>query len=176
MSERLILVGRVAGAFGVKGEVRITTFTADPLGLAAYGPLFRKDGSPGLTITTARAAKGGVIARTPQITTPEEADALRGLELFVPRQALPAPDDEDEFYLTDLVGLTAVDPSGATLGKVVSVENFGAGDLIEVKPAGGGQTWLIAFTRETAPTVSIAEGRIVLVRPAEIEAAPEDEA
>mgnify|MGYP000060568586 CR=1 FL=1 len=105
MSEKLILVGRVAGAFGVKGEVRITTFTADPLGLAAYGPLFRKDGSAGLTLTSARAAKGGVIARTREIATPEEADRLRGLELFVPREALPEPDDEDEFYLTDLVGL-----------------------------------------------------------------------
>ena len=173
MPDRLLLVGRVAGAFGVKGEVRITAFTADPLGLAAYGPLLKKDGSPGLTITSARAAKGGVIARTPQIATPEEADALRGLELFVPRDALPDPDDEDEFYLTDLVGLTAQDPQGAVLGKVVSVENYGAGDLIEVKPAGGGQTWLIEFTRENAPTVSIADGRIVLVRPAETEATPD---
>lgn len=176
MSEKLILVGRVAGAFGVKGEVRITTFTADPLGLTDYGPLFRKDGSPGLTIKTARATKAGIIARTAEIATPEEADRLRGLELFVPREALPEPDDEDEFYLTDLVGLTAVDPAGTLLGKVVSVENYGAGDLIEVKPAGGGQTWLIEFTRENAPTVSIKDGRIVLVRPAETEATPEDDA
>ena len=173
MADRLILVGRVAGAFGVRGEVRITTFTADSLGLTAYGPLLKKDGSPGLTIASARAAKGGVIARTAQIATPEQADALRGLELFVPRDALPDPDDEDEFYLTDLVGLTAQDPQGAVLGKVVSVENYGAGDLIEVKPAGGGQTWLIEFTRENAPTVSIAEGRIVLVRPTEVEAETE---
>lgn len=175
MSENLILVGRVAGAFGVKGEVRITTFTADPMGLAAYGPLLRKDGSPGLTLTALRPAKAGVIARSPQIATPEEADRLRGLELFVPRDALPPPDDEDEFYLTDLVGLTAVDPQGLVLGKVLSVENYGAGDLIEVKPAGGGQTWLIEFTRENAPTVSIMEGKIVLVRPTETEATPEDE-
>ena len=170
MSKKLILVGRVAGAFGVKGEVRITTFTADPLSLTDYGPLFRKDGAPGLTVLTARAAKAGIIARTKEINTPEDADRLRGLELFVPREALPAPDDEDEFYLTDLVGLTAVDPAGAMLGKVLSVENYGAGDLIEVKPAGGGQTWLIEFTRENAPSVSIAEGRIVLVRPTETEA------
>ena len=106
--------------------------------------------------------------------TPEEADRLRGLELFVPRDALPEPDDEDEFYLTDLVGLTAVDPAGTLLGKVLSVENYGAGDLIEVKPAGGGQTWLIEFTRENAPTVSLPEGRIVLVRPAETEATPDE--
>jgi 16S rRNA processing protein RimM len=174
MPERLILVGRVAGAFGVKGEVRITTFTADPLGLGSYGPLFRKDGSAGLTLTSTRAAKGGVIARTREIATPEDADRLRGLELFVPRDALPDPDDEDEFYLTDLVGLTAVDPAGVLLGKVLSVENYGAGDLIEVKPAGGGQTWLIEFTRENAPTVSISEGRIVLVRPIETEATPDE--
>jgi 16S rRNA processing protein RimM len=127
-----------------------------------------------LTIVSARAAKGGVIARTREIATPEEADRLRGLELFVPREALPEPDDEDEFYLTDLVGLTAVDPAGTLLGKVISVENYGAGDLIEVKPAGGGQTWLIEFTRENAPTVSIKDGRIVLVRPTETEATPDE--
>lgn len=174
MPERLILVGRVAGAFGVKGEVRITTFTADPLSLGSYGPLLRKDGSPALTIASAREAKGGVVARSPQIATPEEADAQRGLELFVPRGALPEPDDEDEFYLTDLVGLAAVDPDGKALGKVVSVENYGAGDLIEVKPAGGGQTWLIEFTKENAPQVLIGEGRIVLARPTETEATPGD--
>lgn len=176
MSDRLILVGRVAGAFGVKGEVRITTFTADPLSLGSYGPLLKKDGSPGLTITSARAAKSGVIARSPQIDSPETADRLRGLELFVPRDALPEPDDEDEFYLTDLVGLTAEDPQGTRLGKVVSVENYGAGDLIEVKPAGGGQTWLVEFTRANAPQVLISEGRIVLIRPTETEAAPDSEA
>jgi 16S rRNA processing protein RimM len=167
----LILVARVAGAFGVRGEVRITTFTQDPLALLDYGPLLRADGGHGLTLVSARAAKGGVIARTPQITTPEQADALRGLELFVPRAALPDP-DEDEFYLADLIGLRAQDPAGAPVGRIKAVQNFGAGDLLEIEPAQGGPSWWLAFTRETTPVVSIAEGYVVIVRPDEVEGEP----
>ena len=174
MSERLILVGRVAGAFGVKGEVRITTFTADPLGLGAYGPLLKKDGSPALTIASAREAKGGVVARTPQIETPEEADALRGLELFVPRGALPDPDDEDEFYLTDLVGLEARDGDEAVIGKVKSVQNFGASDMLEIAPRDGGPTWYLPFTREAVPDVRIGEGWLRALKPTEVDERDED--
>jgi len=158
----------VAGAFGVRGEVRITTFTADPLAVLTYGALTRQDGSPGLTLTTARLAKGGVVAKTREITTPEQADALRGLELYIPREALPEP-DEDEFYLTDLIGLAAVDPEGGAVGRIKAVQNFGAGDLLEIQPAAGGPTWWLAFTRETVPEVKITDGHVVVVRPIEIE-------
>ena len=168
MPDRLILVGRVAGAFGVKGETRITAYTADPMALAAYGPLLRKTGALGLTLQAARPAKGGVIARCAEIVTPEAADALRGLELYVPRDRLPAPEDEDEFYLADLIGLAAVAPNGAPLGVVASVENYGAGDLLEIKPPGGAPNWQLAFTRDNVPDVHIAEGRIVVVRPDEV--------
>ena len=169
MTQTMVLVARVAGAFGVKGEVRITAYTADPLSLKAYGPLLREDGSPGLTLISARAAKDGVVAKAREIDTKEAADALRGLRLFVPRDRLPEPDDEDEFYLTDLVGLEARDAQDTVIGRVKSVQNFGASDMLELAPTAGGPTWYLPFTREAVPEVRIAEGRIVAVRPEEVE-------
>ena len=164
---KLILVGQVAGGFGVRGEVRVTAFTADPLGLKAYGPLLRAAGSVGLTLTTARAAKGAVIGRAKEIETKEQADALRGLKLFVPRERFPAP-DEDEVYVTDLIGLEARDPDGRVLGRVKAVQNFGASDMLEITPAEGGQTWYLPFTLEATPELHIADGWILAVRPAEV--------
>ena len=111
---KMILVAQIGGAFGVKGEVRITAFTADPMALMAYQPLLKADGTPALTLLSARPDKAGVVARVKEIATKEQADALRGLKLFVPRDQLPEP-DEDEFYLTDLVGLEARDASGAVV-------------------------------------------------------------
>src|SRR5688500_12655947 len=102
MGDTLILVGRVAGAFGVRGEVRITSYTADPEALLDYKTLTREDGSPGLTLSAGRPHKGGVVARAAGIETREQAEALRGLKLFIPRDILPEP-DEDEFYVTDLI-------------------------------------------------------------------------
>lgn len=168
MSPRLILVAQVGGAFGVRGEVRITAHTADPKSLLIYRHLFRADGSPGLTLLSGRPAKAGLVARVGEIETPEQADAMRGLKLYVPRAALPPP-DEDEFYLADLIGLEARDDEGLRIGEVVSVQNFGADDLLEIKPAGGGASWLLPFTRGTAPEVRIAEGWIGIIRPEEIE-------
>jgi 16S rRNA processing protein RimM len=167
LSDRLILVGRVAGAFGVRGEVRITSYTDDPAALARYRELKRADGSPGLTLTGGRAHKGALVARAAEVATREEAEALRGLELYVPRDALPAP-DEDEFYLADLIGLKAVAPDGAEVGRIKSVQNFGAGDLLEIEPPTG-PTWWLPFTKEAAPEVRIAEGAVVVVRPEETE-------
>lgn len=167
-ADRLLAVGRVAGAFGVRGEVRIAAFTEDPLALARFRALKRQDGSPALAITTAREAKGGLICRCEGVETKEQADALRGLRLFIPRDALPEP-DEDEFYLADLIGLAVVDPAGAPVGKVKSVQDFGAGDILEIIPEEGGATWYLPFTREAVPEVKIAEGKIVAVRPAEVE-------
>ena len=166
---KLILVGRVAGAFGVKGEVRITSFTAEPLALVTYRTLLREDGSPGLTLTGGRPAKGGVVARAQEVATREEAEALRGLKLHVPRAILPEPDDEDEFYIHDLIGLEVVSLEGDLLGRVKSVRDFGAGDLLEVAPVPAGESWWLPFTREAVPEVQVAEGRIVAVRPDEVE-------
>jgi 16S rRNA processing protein RimM len=164
---RLILVGRVAGGFGVRGEVRITTYTVDPLALKAWRDLKREDGAPGLTVLAARAVKGGIVARVKEVETKEQADALRGLRLYVPRDVLPEP-EEDEFYLADLVGLEAVTPEGERLGKVKDVPNFGASDLLEIDPGEGRPTWYLPFTREAVPEVDLAGGRVVAVRPPEV--------
>jgi len=168
VSDDLILVGRVAGAFGVKGEVRIASFTAEPLALLGYRTLLREDGSPGLTLTGGRVAKGGVVARAKEIESREQAEAARGLKLYIPRALLPPVEDEDEFYVADLVGLAVVGPDGAPLGRVRSVRDFGAGDLLEIEPPAG-ESWWLPFTREAVPEVSIAERRIVGVKPEETE-------
>ena len=166
-NDRMIAVGRVAGAFGVRGEVRITSFTEDPLALARFRELKRQDGSPGLTILSARDAKGSIICRCAGIETKDQADALRGLRLFIPREALP-PAEDDEFYLADLIGLAVVTPEGEALGRVKSVQDFGAGDILEITPAEGGPTWYLAFTRDAVPEVDIAGGKLVAIRPTEI--------
>ncbi|WP_428151536.1 ribosome maturation factor RimM [Brevundimonas sp.] len=164
---KLILVGHVAGGFGVKGEVRITTYTADPLALTAYGPLLRGDGSHGLTLVQTRATKDGVVGRAKEIATKEEADALRNLKLYVPRDAFPAP-DEDEFYLADLIGVEARDPEGVVLGTVKAVQNFGADDILEITPVAGGQTWYLPFTKAAVPVLHLSDGWLLAVRPEEV--------
>lgn len=165
---RLILVGRVAGAFGVRGEVRITAFTADPRALLTYRDLKREDGTPALALASGRVAKGAVIARVPGVEDRDRAEALRGLQLYISRDALPPPDD-DEFYLADLIGLEARDLAGAVVGKVRTVENFGAGDLVEIAPTAGPSFWL-PFTKEAVPEVRIGEGWIGIAPPPETEA------
>lgn len=167
MPDKLIQVARVAGAFGVRGELRITTFTEDPMSLSAFKALLRQDGSPALTLTSARPVKGGVVARAKEIETREQAEAARGLRLFIPRDALPPP-DEDEFYLTDLIGAAVETPEGERLGEVKSVQDFGAGDLLEVQPASG-PSWWLPFTREAVPEVKLAEGKLIAIPPEETE-------
>jgi 16S rRNA processing protein RimM len=158
----------VAGAFGVKGEVRITAFTEDPMALVRYRTLTRADGAPALTLVTGRPAKGGLVARVAEAEDRAQAEGLRGLELYIARAALPAAAD-DEFYLVDLIGLSARDRSGALVGAVKAVDNFGAGDLLEIAPAGGGSSWWLPFTKDAVPEVRIAEGSIVIERPDEAE-------
>ncbi|MBU1379085.1 MAG: ribosome maturation factor RimM [Alphaproteobacteria bacterium] len=168
MSSDLIQVGRVAGAFGVRGEVRITSFTADPVALVDYKDLKREDGSPGLTLTSGRAAKGSIIVRAKEVETRDQAEALRGLKLYIARDSLPAP-EEDEFYVTDLVGLKVETAEGEALGVVKTVQDFGAGDLLEIIPPEGGATWYLPFTRAAVPEVRLAAGVVVAVKPDEVE-------
>jgi len=163
----MILVARVAGAFGVKGEVRLTAYTADPMALLEYRDLKRETGAPGLTLTSARPHKGGVVVHAREVETREQAEALRGLRLYIAREALPAP-EEDEYYLVDLIGLTVQTSDGESLGVVREVRDFGAGDLLEIQPAAGASWWL-PFTREAVPEVRLAERVIVAVRPDEVE-------
>jgi 16S rRNA processing protein RimM len=162
----LILVGRVVGGFGVRGEVRISTYTEVPMSIAGFKALKRQDGALALTIASARPTKDGVVCRCAGIDTKEAADALRGLRLYVPRSAMPEP-DEDEFYLSDLVGLTVRHiQTDVLLGRVKSVQNFGAGDILEITPDLGGQTWYLPFTRAAVPEVKISEGLILADPPA----------
>src|SRR6185369_1247446 len=111
------------------------------LALLDYKALRREDGSPGLTLTSGRAAKGGVVVRAKEVETREQAEALRGLRLYIPRDALPEP-DEDEFYVADLVGMEVRSLEGDVLGRVKSVRDFGAGDLPEIQPPTGESWWL----------------------------------
>jgi len=166
---RLILVGRVAGAFGVRGEVRISAYTEDAMAVARYRDLKREDGTPALTVTAARPAKGGIVARVEEVATKEAADALRGLRLYVPREALPALTD-DEFYLADLIGLRVENVQSKTaLGMVKSVQNFGAGDMLEIEPEGGGATWYLPFTKAAVPEVDLDAGIVGAIPPEEAE-------
>jgi 16S rRNA processing protein RimM len=161
-------VGQVAGAFGVRGEVRLTAYTADPASLLAYSPLLDDSGAPVLTLLSGRADKGALVARAKEVRTREQAQALRGLRLHIARDRLPEPQD-DEFYLADLIGLAALSPGGEALGRIKSVHNFGAGDLLEIEPPAGGATWWAPFTKAVVPDVRLAEGVVVVDRPAEAE-------
>lgn len=158
-------LGAVTGAHGVKGDIRIKTFTDLPENVAAYGPVESEDGQQRFTIKVIRIQAGGVvIASAPEITDRDAAQALKGSRLYVDRSVLPAA-DEDEFYLDDLVGLNVVDETGAPFGKVSAVYNFGAGDLLELKDIPGLKgVRLIPFTKEAVPSVDIAAKCIEVMR------------
>ena len=161
---KLILVARVAGAFGVKGEVRIVPFGDDPMALVRYRTLLDRDGRPALTLQTGRLHKGALVARAAEVSVKEAADAMRGLDLYAPRDAFAPPADDDEFYLADLIGLEAVDVDGRSVGRVKAVPNFGAGDLLEVQPTTG-PVMVIPFTKVAVPAIDLAAGRITVVPP-----------
>lgn len=159
MSEK-VCVGAIAGSFGVRGEVRLKSFTAIPEDIASYAPVETEDGKRSFTVNITRQIKNGLAARMSGIATKEEADALRGTQLFVPRDRLPSLPD-DEFYHADLIGLEVTDTGGASLGKVLAVINNGADDLLELSAPGQKQTVLLPFTKAVVPTVDLAQGRIV---------------
>lgn len=165
-----MLVGAIAGAFGVRGEARLRCFTADPEGVVRYGPLFDKAGRLVLTPKRWRAVKDGLAVSGPEITTREQAEALRGTALHVPRDRLPPPEDE-EFYHVDLIGCRAETLDGAVVGEVTAVHDFGAGDILEIR-APQGRTLYVAFTRENVPVVDVV-GRRVVIAPADAEGDPE---
>jgi 16S rRNA processing protein RimM len=160
MEERRVCVGAIAGAFGVRGEVRLKSFCAEPEDVAAYGPLESEDGARRYGVTLVKPVKNGFAARLSGVTTKEQADALRGTRLYAGRDALPAL-GEDEFYHADLIGLEVRDTGGALLGHVRAVHDHGAGDLLEIHGPGLKQTVLLPFTREAVPTVDLAGGRVV---------------
>ena len=164
MSSERICVGAITGAFGVAGEVRLKSFCADPTAIADYGPLYTEDGSRSFVVKLTRPVAGGLGARVTGIKTKEEADALRGTELFVDRTRLPSLPD-DEFYHSGLIGLQAVDTGGVMLGSVVAVHNHGAGDILEITGPGRKTALMLPFTLAAVPTVDLAAGRVVVDLP-----------
>ena len=169
----LVCVARIGAAHGVRGAVKLWTFTEDPFAIRHYGPLLSKDGKRQFEVATAREAKDHLVATFKGVTTRDEAERLNGLELYVARDKLPATDD-DEYYHADLIGLAAVTTAGEALGRVVAIHNFGAGDIIEIAPPQG-PTLMLPFTNAVVPTVDIAGGRVVIEMPGEIDGdAPAD--
>jgi 16S rRNA processing protein RimM len=166
----MVCVGVVLAAHGLRGEVKVKTFTEDPASIAAYGELADAKGRR-YRLTRARAVPGGVVAAMAGVNDRGLAEALRGTRLFVERARLPAT-AEDEFYHADLIGMTAQDADGAELGRVVAVHNFGAGDILEIAVAGAGETSMIPFTRECVPVVDLGARRLTVVAPVETDAAP----
>jgi 16S rRNA processing protein RimM len=162
-----ICVARIGAAHGVRGAVKLWTFTEDPLAVKRYGPLATKDGARSFEVATAREAKGHLVATLKGIATREEAERLNGLELYVAREKLPAT-DENEYYHADLIGLAAVTPANEPLGRVTAIHNFGAGDIIEIAPPQGA-TMLLPFTNAVVPTVDLGGGRVVIELPDEID-------
>lgn len=170
----LICVGRIGAAHGVRGAVKLWTFTEDPFAVKRYGPLMTRDGTRQFEVTQAREAKGHLVAQFKGVTTRDEAERLNGLELYVPRELLPATSD-DEYYHADLIGLAAVTTTSDPLGRVVAIHNFGAGDILEIAPPSGA-TMLLPFSNAVVPTVDIAGGRVVIELPQEIEGDSPDDA
>jgi 16S rRNA processing protein RimM len=159
-----ILLGRIAAAHGLRGEVLIHSFAEVPESIAAYGPLSDRAGSKTFTITRAKATAKGVLACLMGVADRTAAEALKGVELYVDRDRLPPP-AKDEFYHADLIGLLAVDPEGQPIGRIAAIHNFGAGDLIEIALAGSAKTELVPFTEATVPNLDMSAGRAVIVLP-----------
>lgn len=163
-----VCVGAIAGAFGVRGEVRLKSFCSTPEDIAAYGSLWTEDGKQSFTVKLTRPVTGGLGARLSGIATKEQGDALRGATLWAERDRLPSLPD-DEFYHTDLIGLDVFDAGGVKLGNVHAIQNFGAGDILEVYAPGQKTTLMLPFTRAVVPTVDLAAGRIIADPPEETE-------
>jgi 16S rRNA processing protein RimM len=162
-----ICIARIGAAHGVRGAVKLWTFTEDPMAVKHYGPLVTRDGARRFEVAQAREAKGHLVATLKGIATREEAERLNGIELYIARDRLPATDD-DEYYHADLIGLAAVTPANQPLGRVIAIHNFGAGDIIEIAPPEGA-TLLLPFTNAVVPTVDLEGGRVVIELPDEID-------
>ena len=158
-----VCLGQIGATHGVRGEVRLRSFTSDPAAITRYGPIETEDGRV-LAIESLRPAKDHFVARLSGIRDRDAASALANTKLYVPRERLPPAEEPGEFYHADLVGLAVVDPEGKSLGTVIAIHNFGAGDLIEVRPDTGGDTELIPFDETNVPVVDVAAGRMVVER------------
>jgi len=167
--KRLVRLGVFGAAQGVRGEVRVKSFTADPRSIGAYGPLTDASGGRAFRFEAIRPLKNDmIVARVAGVATRDAAQALTGTGLFARRDQLPEP-AEGEYYHEDLLGLSAATPEGEPIGEVVAVLNFGAADILEIRPDAGGETILLPFADAFAPQVDFAAGRIIVVLPSDIE-------
>lgn len=176
MRRDLILVGRFGAPHGVRGEIRLNSFTEDPRAIARYEPLLDASAERRFVITSLRPVKDSLlVVKLRGIETRSAAEVLTDVEIFVPRASLPQP-AEEEFYLADLIGLEAVSEAGEALGRIVSVPDYGAGPLLEIGGAEGRDALLLPFTRAIVPVVDLASRRIVVVPPIEVSGEdPDDE-
>jgi 16S rRNA processing protein RimM len=160
-----LLLGKIGAAHGIKGEVRVTTYTQDPEAIASYGPL--ETDRPGLSISIdrLRVQKNVAIAHIKGVADRNDAEKLNGVSLFIDRDRLPPPEDEDDFYHADLIGLEARLETGVVIGRVSALPNFGAGDLLEVQDTQSGDTFLYPFTKAVVPDIRVAEGYLTIVLP-----------
>jgi 16S rRNA processing protein RimM len=163
-----VCVAQIGAAHGVRGEVRLRSFTEDPIAVTSYGPLETEDGSRRFTIESLTPAKDHFVARLEGVADRDAAEKLTNLRLYVPREALPPIDEAETFYHADLVGLSAVNPDRTAIGTVTAVLNFGAGDILEIKPIAG-EHILVPFTDTAVPEIDMQARVIVVVPPAEIE-------
>ncbi len=164
----MILMGAIAGVHGIRGEVKVKSFTADPMSIAAYGPLYDEQGRAFALKLTSKAAKDSiVIARIDGIADRNAAETLKGRRLYAPREALPAIEAEDEFYASDLIGLAVEDESGKSYGKVADVQDYGAGPMLVITGgANGGETAFdLPFADGFVPAVDLKGGKIVIALP-----------
>lgn len=175
--DKKILLGTIGAAHGIKGQVRIASHTQDPEAIASYGPL--ETNRPGLTVTieSARLSKTVLIARLKGIRDRNAAELLNGVALYVDRDKLPPPDDEDDFYHADLIGLDArLEGSGVSIGAVLALHNYGAGDLIEIQDPRSGDTFLYPFTKAVVPSIRIADGYLTIAPPLDADPGEEEPA
>lgn len=167
-------MGRIGAAHGIKGEVRVQSFTEEPLALKGYGPFTTN--RPGLTIEieNARGTTNMLVARIKGVPDRTAAERLNGVELYVDRALLPEPEDEDDFYHADLIGLRAQLVDGAVIGKVSAIPNFGAGDILEVRADNGAETFLFPFTRAAVPEIHLKDGYLIIDPPTEADPGEEE--
>ncbi|KAF0210903.1 MAG: rimM [Methylocystaceae bacterium] len=174
VGQGLLLLGRFGAAHGVRGEIRLQSFTSDPLAIAAYEGLTDKSGARQFRLRAVRPqGKDMLVAQVEGVDDRAGAEALNRVELYIARDKLPAP-EEDEFYIADLIGLRAETAEGVEIGTIVAVRNFGAGDILEIAPAGQGESLLVPFTKAVVPTIDVQGERVVVEPPAEIEADREE--
>ena len=158
-----VCVGRIAGAHGVQGLIRINSYTEDPMDVAAYGPVTDENGERMFELQVKRMTKTQVVARIKGVMDRNAAEALQGLRIYILREVMP-PTEDDEFYCEDLVGLSAETVDGKSLGNVLSLQEFGAGEMLEIGRRRGG-TMLVPFTKDIVPRVDLEAKRVVIDPP-----------